>query len=331
MLSQLAHHNLPESALICLEPPNEAVPYLPTSHILRAIDEHASCTALLLLPGIQFYSGQFFDIATITAYARSKGIVVGWDLAHAAGNVPLRLHDWDVDFAAWCNYKYMNSGPGAIAGLFVHERHGTVEEAPAHGSDLKAKKLVYRPRLSGWWGSDRNTRFRMEPTFLPIPGAAGFQLSNPSTIDTTAVLASLSVFAMTDMEALREKSTKLTAYLEFLLLNSFEGEEEGERPYNIITPSDPKERGAQLSIRLRPGFLEPVMEILEEAGIVVDERRPDVIRVAPAPLYNGYRDAWHFTKVFKEACERVKVGKAPEAESLMVKGGKDVSAWAEIK
>ncbi|KAF2453282.1 kynureninase 1 (L-kynurenine hydrolase 1)(Biosynthesis of nicotinic acid protein 5-1) [Lineolata rhizophorae] len=311
-LSQLHHHSLPPSALICITPPANPSnsPYLPTSHILSVIEAHASSTAVLLLPGIQYYSGQLLDVAAITAFARARGVAVGWDLAHAAGNVPLRLHDWGVDFAAWCSYKYLNAGPGAMAGLFVHERHGAVDPRRALG---------YTPRLSGWWGHDKGSRFDMGPAFVPIAGAAGWQVSNPSALDASAVLASLAVFGKTSMDALREKSVRLTGYLEFLLTHRVGGtgnvENEPEPPYEIITPRNPAERGAQLSVRLKEGLLDVVMEILEAEGVVTDERRPDVIRVAPAPLYNTYVDVWRFVKVFKEACRKAKADQ--NAEKLL--------------
>jgi kynureninase len=245
---------------------------------------------------------------------------VGWDLAHAVGNVPLKLHDWNVDFAAWCNYKYMNGGPGVIGGAFVHERHGKVEEAPTNRADsVSAEKstgkangsskpedntqLAYRPRLSGWWGSDKTSRFRMENNFVPIPGASGFQLSNPSALDMTSVMASLDVFSLTNMDALRQRSLRLTGYLEARLLR-YQG---GEKPYTIITPSNPAERGAQLSVLLKPGLLDNVMHYLEENGVVVDERKPDVLRVAPAPLYNSFLDIHRFIIIFHEACRRAMV------------------------
>jgi len=261
------------------------------------------------LPGIQFYSGQFFDIDLITRHCRSLGITVGWDLAHAAGNVPLKLHDWNVDFAAWCNYKYMNGGPGVIGGLFVHERHGRVEQVSAartdgtNGVTSSGTELAYRPRLSGWWGSDKSSRFRMENKFVPIAGASGFQLSNPSALDMTSVMASLDVFALTNMDALRQCSLKLTAYLEARLLKY-----DGEPPYKIITPANPAERGAQLSVLLNSGLLDKVQHYIEERGVVVDERKPDVLRVAPAPLYNSFHDIHRFITVFHEACREALKG-----------------------
>jgi len=263
----------------------------------------------VLLPGIQFYSGQFFDIELITRHCRSLGITVGWDLAHAAGNVPLKLHDWNVDFAAWCNYKYMNGGPGVIGGLFVHERHGKVEQVSAARTDgtngvaSNGTELAYRPRLSGWWGSDKSSRFRMENKFVPIAGASGFQLSNPSALDMTSVMASTDVFALTNMDALRQRSLKLTAYLEARLLKY-----DGEPPYKIITPANPAERGAQLSVLLNPGLLDKVQHYIEERGVVVDERKPDVLRVAPAPLYNSFHDIHRFITVFHEACREALKG-----------------------
>ncbi|KAL0265052.1 Kynureninase (L-kynurenine hydrolase) [Diplodia seriata] len=301
--SQLQLHNLhPSTALVELNPPDPDTSYLPTSYILSVIDAHASSTALLLLPGIQYYSGQFLDIPTITAYAQARGIVVGWDLAHAVGNVPLQLHDWNVDFAAWCNYKYMNGGPGVIGGLFVHSRHTAVDTTSS-----TTDQPGYRPRLSGWWGHDKSTRFQMRSTFVPMPGAAGFQLSNPSALDTTALLASLSVFAQTSVADLRAKSLRLTAYLEHLLFTTRtanDAEDGSSRLYSLITPRAPEERGAQLSLLLKPGLLERVMEELEHEGVVVDERRPDVVRVAPVPLYNGFADVWRFVDVFGRACKK---------------------------
>ncbi|KAF2092804.1 kynureninase 1 [Rhizodiscina lignyota] len=325
--SQILHHNLSiDDAMIFLDPTESRNHYLPTSQILSLIDAHASSTALLLLPGVQFYSGQFFDIPTITSYAQARGITVGWDLAHATGNVPLKLHDWNVDFAAWCHYKYMNAGPGAIAGLFVHSRHGSK-------TDPTAADFV--PRLAGWWGSDKSSRFRMENRFVPIEGAAGWQLSNPSAIDATAVIASLSVFEMTSIEALRERSLKLTGYLEDLLNSlSWDGR---SKPFEIITPKNAGERGAQLSVHLEDGLLEPVLEYLEEECAVVDERRPSVIRVAPAPLYNSFEDVWRFVQIFHAACGKAvaqtsRSGKEQVvASSVLAEGGKDSHGWSEIK
>lgn len=324
--SQIRHHNLSTSdAMILIQPPSSDSALLTTEHIISVIDKHASTTALLLLPGIQFYTGQFFDMETITAHAQAKGIIVGWDLAHAIGNLPLQLHDWNVDFAAWCNYKYLNCGPGAMGGLFVHSRHTDVEPSNSNGTKEKPE---YRPRFAGWWGSDKSTRFAMSNEFIPIKGAGGFQLSTPSAIDLCSVLASLSVFAQTDIVTLRERSLRLTGYLEKLLTQDLK-----TSPFTIITPADPAQRGAQLSLRLEPRLLDHVMHELEEQGIVVDERKPDVVRVAPAPLYNNFEDCWRFARGFKDAC----VGaieareKGGEKASKMVNGGKEKGGWAEIK
>ncbi|PYH99631.1 kynureninase 1 [Aspergillus ellipticus CBS 707.79] len=296
--SQIRHHNLrPEDAMVLIEPEDLNRPILRTKQILQVIDEHATSTAVLLLSAIQFYTGQYFDIKTITAHAQSKGIIVGWDCAHAAGNVDLRLHDWNVDFAAWCNYKYLNSGPGGIAGLFVHERHDHVE-----GDKGSGEGESFRPRLSGWWGSDKKTRFLMDNHFRPQIGAAGYQVSNPSVLDMNAVVASLELFNRTSMAVIRRKSFRITDYLVHLLVNFPYGSPSEEKPFTIITPSSPLERGAQISLRLKHGLLDSVLETLEENGVIIDERKPDVIRVAPAPLYNTYTEVWEFCRVFHEAC-----------------------------
>jgi kynureninase len=309
--SQLAHHGLKaREALVLLEPSDKDSHYFSTQSVLDTIDEHADSTALILLPGVHYYSGQLFDIPTITAHAHEKDIVVGWDLAHAAGNVPLQLHNWNVDFAAWCTYKYLNSGPGAIAALFVHSQHGRVHKPPKQGAELENDVLRggleaeqvfgFRHRLVGWWGSSKESRFDMTNVFVPIPGALGWQLSNPSMLDTTSVIASLSVFAKTDMLSLRKRSIRLTAYLEFLLLNwPFTG----DRPYTLLTPSCSNERGAQISVKLNPGLLDKVMLVLEKEGVVVDERKPDVIRIAPAPLYNNFYDVWQCVNILWKALE----------------------------
>ena len=329
--SQLRHHSLDlDNSMILIEPSSKNSPLISTEHIISVIDQHASETALLLLPGIQFYTGQFFDIPTITKHAQSKGIIVGWDLAHAVGNVPLQMHDWNVDFAVWCTYKYLNCGPGSIGGCFVHEHHSQVKET-SDGPDGK-KRFQFRPRLSGWWGSSKSSRFDMTNEFHPIPGAAGFQLSNPSVADTTAVRASLNVFKQTSMSELRERSLKLTDYLESCLdLLANEQDTSFGRCFSIITPRNPADRGVQLSVLLKPGLLDFVMESFEEAGVVVDERRPDVVRVAPTPLYNTYCDVFDFIQVFRQACEKAVQSKASNAHSTMADVGKDSKGWSEIK
>lgn len=276
--------------MVLLEP-TAGTDILPTDCIKSVIKEHASTTALLLLPGIQYYSGQFLDIPEITKFARDLGIFVIWDLAHAVGNVPLHLHDWNVDAAAWCSYKYLNGGPGCIGGLFVHEWNSQV---PSDGSD-------YINRLAGWWGNDKASRFAMSPGFHPVPGAAGFQLSNPSVLDITSLSASLEVFHLAGgMAPIRAKSLKLTAYLVEELRRLLKVL---TKHWRIITPEAPEQRGAQVSILLGPGLLEGVMKGLEERGVLVDERRPDVIRVAPAALYNTFGDVYGFVRAFKGALE----------------------------
>ncbi|KAL9597349.1 MAG: hypothetical protein Q9219_005215 [cf. Caloplaca sp. 3 TL-2023] len=264
----------------------------------------------------------------ITAHAHSHGINIGWDLAHAVGNVELDLHDWDVDFAVWCSYKYLNCGPGAIAGLFVHERHGRVLES----SEID-KRVEFRPRLSGWWGGDKAARFQMGNHFTPIPGAAGFQVGNPSALAICPLLASLEVFQQTTMKDIRSKSVMLTNYLEHLLRQGESGgvTERQTGLFQIITPSDPSERGAQLSIRLKSGLLEDVMASLEEHGIVVDERRPDVVRVAPAPLYNTFSEVWEFVDVFNRACINANIRSAELQDPPAALAGSENKGWSHIK
>ena len=317
--------------MILIEPPSKDSPLVPTDHIISVIDQHASETALLLLPGIQFYTGQFFDMPRITAYAQSKGIIVGWDLAHAVGNVPVQLHDWNIDFAGWCTYKYMNCGPGSIGGCFVHERFGEVTATNGEGPNADPQN-GYRPRLSGWWGSSKSSRFDMTNRFEPIPGAAGYQVSNPSAADTTAVRASLDVFKQTSINELREKSLKLTKYLEDMLdLVATEQDKLFGRCFSIITPRNPAERGAQLSVLLKAGLLDSIMESLEDAGVVVDERRPDVIRVAPAPLYNSFLDVFAFIQVFRKACEKAVKNNSATENSTIASAGANSKGWSEIK
>ncbi|KAI9721125.1 MAG: hypothetical protein M1812_002606 [Candelaria pacifica] len=310
--SQIRHHNLdPSDSIVLIESQSPEDPIISTECICSVIDEHAATTALILLPGVQYYTGQYFDMAKITAYAHERGVLIGWDLAHAAGNVEVKLHEWNVDFAVWCNYKYVNSGPGAIGAIFVHEKHGIV--------DINAQKrgeIGYVPRL----------------TFVPIPGAAGFQVSNPSALDLSAVIASLEIFDMTSMSAIRHKSVRLTGWLEYLLVTQQSNDAGQGKLYNIITPSNAEDRGAQLSVRLKPGLLETVMKELEESGVVVDERRPDVVRVAPAPLYNTFLEVLEFVQIFWNCCKIAAQGKGADGGgSLMVDGGKDKTGWSEIK
>jgi len=287
-------HDLdPKANMLMLEPDDNYT--ITTKSILKAIDDNVDEIALVMLPGIQYYTGQFLDIKTITAHAQSKGLTVGWDLAHAAGNVPVKLHDWNVDFAVWCTYKYMNAGPGAIAGAFVHERHGKVEY---DSNNIPS----FRPRLSGWYGHDQETRFQMDNKFRPTPGAGGFQLSNPSAIDLTALCAAMSVFDKTSIDALRQKSLRLTCYAEHLF-DQVPKSSSGESLFQIITPRDPAQRGTQLCVLLKSGLLPQVAAKLQDAGIICDKREPGVIRVAPVAMYNTYEEVWRFVQIFTAALQ----------------------------
>ncbi|KAL5604491.1 hypothetical protein BROUX41_002453 [Berkeleyomyces rouxiae] len=294
--TQIRHHGLDtETSMVCIEPLT-GQNVLTTQHVLDSIAKHAADTAVLLLPGIQFYTGEFLDIPTITAAARKEGIFVIWDLAHAVGNVPLQLHNWDVDAAAWCTYKYLNSGPGCIGGLFVHERNSIVSTE----ADSENASSGYVNRLAGWWANYKPTRFGMVNNFHPAAGARGFQLSNPSVLDITSLCASLEVFALAGgIGPLRQKSLLLTRYLETLLDEAVESKL--RHLYTILTPRDPERRGAQLSIMLSDGLLDNVMKSLESEGVLVDDRKPNVIRVAPAPLYNTFEDCFCFIKAFERA------------------------------
>jgi kynureninase len=229
-----------------------------------------------MMGGVNYYSGQFYDLDTITKAAHAKGCMVGFDLAHAAGNIPLYLHDTGCDFAVWCNYKYLNSGPGSPAGCFVHEKH-------AH---------TVLPRFEGWWGHNKQTRFIMGPDFEPIGGIETWQVSNPPILAMAAVRASLEIFAEAGIERLRKKSILLTGYLEWLLQQLPVGK------VNIITPKNPEERGCQLSLQIKNAD-KALHNKLTAAGIITDWREPDVIRVAPVPLYNSFEEVWRFVEILK--------------------------------
>ena len=256
--------------------------FIRTENICALIEREGSSIATLLLPGVQYLSGQYFDMAAIAACAHRHGCVIGFDLAHAIGNVPLSLHDWDADFAVWCSYKYLNCGPGAIGGCFVHERHS---------------KSFDLPRLAGWWGHDKQSRFAMPQDFIPLPGSEGWQISNPPILAAAPLLASLEIFGRAGLTSLREKSIALTGLLEALLNARL------NRSLTIVTPSDPAARGCQLSIRLHrsAAAARTVHADLTNAGYVCDWREPDVIRVAPVPLYNTFKDVWEFAAVLEKA------------------------------
>ncbi|KAJ3292477.1 hypothetical protein HDU76_007162 [Blyttiomyces sp. JEL0837] len=278
--SQVKFHGFnPKESIIEISP-REGEFSLRMDDILDVIEREGESVALVLFSGVQFYTGQFFDLRRITEAGHAKGAVVGFDLAHAAGNVPLRLHDWGVDFAAWCSYKYLNAGPGGIGGAFVHEKH--------------AKADVQR--FAGWWGSDPATKFAMDNVFRPIEGAQSYRVSNPSVVSTVSLLGSLQVFEQTTMDALRAKSLQLTAYLE-ILLDSL-----GPNPgFKVITPRDPFSRGCQLSLLFDEGTMEEVFLGMSMRGVLADERRPDVIRISPAPLYCTFEDVLLVVEALKGA------------------------------
>jgi kynureninase len=279
--TQIAHHGLdPRDALI-LSRARKGEFTIQTEDIIDLIEKNAGQLAVVMLAGVNFFTGQLFDIEKITAAARKRGIVVGFDLAHAVGNVPLTLHDWNVDFAVWCSYKYLNAGPGAVAGAFVHERHAT------------NTKLL---RLAGWFGNDPNTRFRLhlEPEFVPVASADGWQISNPPIFAMAPLRASLAVFDDAGgMGGLRAKSTGLTGYLEFLLTKI------GSKKFTLITPRNPDERGCQLSI-LAHEHPKELLKELETANVKCDFREPNVIRVAPTPLYNTFHEVWRFARILAQ-------------------------------
>jgi kynureninase len=270
----------PDDAIIEVGP-REGSRIIEEADIVAAIREHADEVALVFFGGVQYFTGQFFDIATITQAAHDAGATVGVDLAHAVGNVPLSLHDWGVDFAAWCTYKYLNGSAGNVGGAFVHERHAT--------ADL--------PRFGGWWGHDKENRFLMEPGFTPIPGAEGWQLSNAPVMGMAVLHAALSMFDEVGLDALRKKSIALTGYLENILRDVIARQE--HMTMRLITPTDPARRGCQLSVQLVGGD-RGLFDALTAAGVICDFREPDVVRLAPAPFYNSFEDVWRFGGVLEQ-------------------------------
>lgn len=277
--SHLRHRGQDPVSQLKLIAPRAGEVTLRTEDILAWLELHGKTVALLLLPGVNYYSGQLFDLGTIAKAARRQGCAVGYDLAHAAGNVVLQLHDWEVDFAVWCSYKYLNSGPGAVAGCFVHRRH--------------AERSL--PRLAGWWGNDPDTRFLMHlnEQFIPRSGADGWQISNPPILAMAPLRASLGIFDEAGMGPLRAKSVALTGYLEYLL-----GQLPGGR-IEILTPSDPAQRGCQLSLRISQEG-QAMFDRIQAAGVLCDYRHPDVIRVAPVPLYNTFHEVWRFARILRD-------------------------------
>jgi kynureninase len=261
--------------------PRQDASIITTSDICELVEREGQTIATVLLPGVQYLTGQRFDIATITACAQRQGCTVGWDLAHAIGNTPLNLHDANVDFAVWCSYKYLNAGPGAIGGCFVHERH-------AHETNV--------PRYAGWWGQNKATRFDMTERLDVLPGAEGWQISNPSVLAAAPLIASLEIFDSASLEALRAKSLALTGFMESLLQPLCPA------ALQILTPADPDARGCQLSLRIQrsPKEARAIHAALEAGGFICDWREPDVVRAAPVPLYNTFEEVWRFARALHE-------------------------------
>ena len=280
--SQLALHGLDPATQLLELKPAEGTQLVTTEQVEYFLQQRGAEIALVLWPGTQYLTGQVFGVARITAAAHRAGCIVGFDLAHSVGNVPLHLHQDGPDFAVWCSYKYLNAGPGAIGGAFVHERHA---RAPL-------------PRMAGWWGHDRPSRFAMGPGFEAMPGAEGWQISNPSILSAAPLLASLELFDEAGLTHLRARSVALTGYLSWLL---------AALPVTQITPQDPQGRGSQISFSLggdaRRG--RAVLEQLEAAGIECDWREPDVIRAAPVPLYNSFEDVFCFARALGAAVQAV--------------------------
>jgi kynureninase len=277
--SQIRFHGLEPADCLVEFAPREGESTLRTADIVEAIDAGGDEIALILLGGVNYYTGQAFEMREITEAGHRVGAIVGFDLAHAAGNLELKMHDWGVDFAAWCSYKYLNGGPGAVGGAYVHERH-------ANCPDIM--------RFAGWWGHDKGTRFLMGPEFRPIAGAEGWQVSNPPILQMAALRASLEIFEEAGMAALRAKSERLTGYLEFLI------DRIADDRISVVTPDDPAQRGCQLSIRVKEADRRLFNAICEN-GVSADWREPDVMRVAPVPLYNSYTDVFRFSQALERA------------------------------
>lgn len=278
--SQLRHHGLDPAVDLVVVGPRDGASTIRVEDLEGAIHEHRDRLALALLAGVNYATGQLHDIGRLTAAVHEAGAIAGWDLAHAAGNVPLALHDADVDFAAWCSYKYLNGGPGALGQLFVHERHASV--MPAH-------------RLTGWWGNDEATRFEMADTIDLAPGAAGWRISTPPILSLAPIAVSLAMFDEVGMTALRERSVALTAFLE-MAIDSLVPDAE------IITPRDPTARGSQLSIRLPDASSR--LAAIETLGVAADFREPDIVRMAPVPMYVSYHDAWRAARALADSAPR---------------------------
>ena len=283
--SQVSFHGLPKDHLVEISP-RTGEQLIREEDILKKIEELGEELALIMIGGVNYYTGQLFDMEKITSAGHAVGAKVGFDLAHAVGNVNLKLHDWGVDFAAWCGYKYLNSSPGGVSGIFVHERH-------ANDSTL--------PRFAGWWGYDKSKRFKMDSGFEPMPGAEGWQLSNAPVLSMAVHLASLEIFNEAGMDAIGEKRDLLTAYLEFII-DDLSSRNQGRCTFELITPRDKSKRGAQLSIMAK-GQGKTLFEALTKEGVVADWREPNVIRIAPAPLYNSFEDCFRFGVALQAAIQ----------------------------
>jgi kynureninase len=281
--SQIKFHGLSMEHLVEVSP-REGEQLIREEDILDKIQELGDELALVMIGGVNYYTGQLFDMKKITEAGHLVGAIVGFDLAHAAGNINLQLHDWGIDFAAWCGYKYLNSSPGGVSGMFVHERHANKPELP---------------RFAGWWGYNKESRFKMEPGFIPMPGAEGWQLSNAPVLGMAAHLASLELFHEAGMERIGRKRDVLTAFLEFIIQDVSERNKE-RCTFEIITPSEITKRGAQLSILVH-GQGKSLFDKLSDEGVVADWREPNVIRIAPAPLYNSFEDCYWFGKLLEKS------------------------------
>lgn len=275
--SQLRHHGYDDQEGLVLWKPREGEELLRYEDLQQLLEEQGDEIALIMIGGVNYYTGQYFDLKRITTLGHKHGCMVGFDCAHGAGNVELNLHDSNADFAIWCSYKYLNSGPGSLSGCFVHERH-------AYDQDLN--------RFTGWWSHNKSTRFNMRHEFDVLPGAEGWQLSNPPILSMAAIKASLDIFHEIGMEKLTEKSRKLTGYFEFLL------KQLGEDKVRIITPANKEERGCQLSIQVKNAD-KSLFDKLTKSGVISDWREPDVIRCAPVPLYNSYQDVYNMVERLK--------------------------------
>jgi len=281
--SQVKFHGFdPKNAIIEVGP-REGEHTIREEDIIQEIKEHGDSLAMVMIGGVNYFTGQVFPMKKITEAGHKVNAKVGFDLAHATGNIPLKLHEWNVDFAAWCGYKYLNSGPGGVSGLFIHEKH-------VQDTELK--------RFAGWWGHDKSDRFQMPDEFKPMKTAEAWQLSNAPVLSMAAHLASLDIFIEAGMENLRNKSEKLTSYQEFIIQDI--NKRNPEFNLEIITPSNPEKRGCQLSI-VAHGKGRSLFEKLSKEGVVTDWREPNVIRIAPVPLYNSFKDAYLFGKILERS------------------------------